>query len=115
LGAYLLGASGLVRAYGKAAISALDNTTTVIRKLCCEACVRVDYALYGKIRNFLETNNYPVKDTRFTDSVEVVLVIEEGRKDSFCNGLTEITGGKTEVVFGNKIHAYFDEEGNFVK
>lgn len=114
-GGILLGASGLVRAYGKAAVSALDNVQTVIRKLCCETSVRVDYSLYGKIRNFFESGNFPVRDTRFADDVEVLLVIENERKEYFCREITEITGGKAEITFGEKVFAYFDEEGNFVR
>jgi len=114
-GGILLGASGLVRAYGKAAVSALDNVQTVIRKLCSEAFVRVDYTLYGKIRSFLEAKNFPVCDTRFTDDVEVVLVIEEERKEYFFSELTEITGGKADIIFGGRVFAYFDEEGNFIR
>lgn len=114
-GGILLGASGLVRAYGKAAISALDNVPAVIRKLCYEACVRVDYALYGKIRNFLDANNFPVCDTKFTDNVELILVIEDGRKEYFYKELTDITGGKALISFCGEKYAYFDEKGNFVR
>lgn len=114
-GGILLGASGLVRAYGKAAASALDNVRPVTRKLCYKTCVRMDYALYGKMLNFFELNNFHVCDSKFTDIVEVDLVIEEEKKEYFYKELVEITGGKAEVAFVEKVCAYFDENGNFVK
>jgi len=113
-GGILLGASGLVRAYGKAAVSALDNALIVTRKLCYKTCVRMDYALYGKIRNFIDSRSFPVYDSKFTDIVELVIILEDDRKENFYKEIVEITGGKAEVEFGQKVHAYFDEEGNYV-
>ncbi|NLX76729.1 MAG: YigZ family protein [Clostridiaceae bacterium] len=114
-GGILLGASGLVRAYGKAATASLDNAKTVIRKLCHKTSVSMDYTLYGKLLNYLESSNIPICSSEFTSNVEVVLLIEEEKKDRFHKEVTEITGGKAEVVFHRKEYAYFDEEGNFLK
>ena len=71
--------------------------------------------MYGKIRNYFETNNLHICDTNFTSDVEVVLVIEEEKKEHFHKDVTEITGGKAEVVFDQKVYAYFDEQGNYLK
>ncbi|HEY8420875.1 MAG TPA: YigZ family protein [Thermoclostridium sp.] len=114
-GGILLGASGLVRAYGKAAVSALDNARIVTRKLCYEACIRMDYTLYGRIRNFVDSGNIPVYDSSFTNIVEMVLIVEEERKENFQKEVVDITGGKAEIVFDRKVHAYFDEDGNYVR
>lgn len=114
-GGILLGASGLVRAYGKAATCGIDNAETVVRKLCCKTHVRMDYNLYGKVRNFFETRNLPVYDSNFTDIVEAILVIDEEKTEYFYKEMTEITGGKAEIIFDQKVYAYFDEEGNFLR
>lgn len=114
-GGILLGASGLVRAYGKAAAASLDSVQTVIRKLCLKTYVRLDYALYGKVRNFFETKNLPVCDSQFTNIVEVVLVIEKEMRDHFYDEIVELTGGQAEIVFDKEVHAYFDENGHYIK
>jgi predicted SAM-dependent methyltransferase len=75
----------------------------------------MDYTLYGKLLNYLESSNIPICSSEFTSNVEVVLLIEEEKKDRFHKEVTEITGGKAEVVFHRKEYAYFDEEGNFLK
>lgn len=82
-GGILLGASGLVRAYGKAATASLDNAKTVIRKLCHKTSVSMDYTLYGKLLNYLESSNIPICSSEFTSNVEVVLLIEEEKRIVF--------------------------------
>ena len=74
----------------------------------------MDYTLYGKLRNYLRISNIPICSSEFTSNVEVVLLIEgkKKKKDRFHKEVTEITGGKAEVVFHRKEYAYFDEEGN---
>jgi uncharacterized YigZ family protein len=52
-GGVLLGASGLVRAYGKAAISGIESAKIVRRLLCVSMDIRVHYTFSGKLSNAL--------------------------------------------------------------
>ena len=109
-----LGAPGLVRAYGKAASSAIENTQVVTRRLCYKTYVTSDYPMHGKIRNFLDTNDFPIADIHFTDTVKFELYIENDRADFFNKQITEITGGKSQIDYNQKLFAYFNEKGDFL-
>ncbi|HZK26426.1 MAG TPA: YigZ family protein [Thermoclostridium sp.] len=113
-GGVLLGAPGLVRAYGKAASAAVENTQIVTRELCYKTNVISDYPMYGKIRNFIDTNDFPIADIHFTDVVESELYIENDRMEFFKNQITEITGGQAQINHNQKIYAYFSKKGDFL-
>jgi uncharacterized YigZ family protein len=110
-GGVLLGASGLVRAYGKAASAGLDNARVVISKLCLKTIIHIDYHIYGKLQNFLAGNQFPIIDTRFTESVEVMVYTEPDRKEFFEKSVFELTGGKCEISYQEKKYVNFNEDG----
>jgi uncharacterized YigZ family protein len=113
-GGILLGASGLVRAYGKAAIAGLDDAGIIFRKLCFRTVVQTEYFLYGKIQNLLATYQYAVSDTRFSDLVEIELFIEPEKKDMFDNQITELTGGQAKIYYQERTYVNFDQNGKYI-
>lgn len=113
-GGVLLGASGLVRAYGKAASAGLDDAGVVHRKLCFRTVVHMEYPLYGRIQNFLAEKRFAVAGTQFTSIVEVELLLETEKKGFFEKEITELTGGKAQIEYGQKAWANFDEAGNYI-
>jgi len=113
-GGVLLGASGLVRAYGKAASAGLDDAGVVNRKLCVRTTILLEYQLYGKVQNFLAGQHFAVAGTQFTSNVEVELVLEPERRDFLEKEITELTGGKARIEYGQKLWANFDEAGNYI-
>jgi uncharacterized YigZ family protein len=112
-GGILLGASGLVRAYGKAALAGILDAQIITKKECLIVNINVDYHIYGKIQNFINTNKLPVRDTRYTDRVEMELIIEEEKMEFYQKELDDITGGNADIKTIGKIFAGFDENGNF--
>ncbi len=70
--------------------------------------------MHGKIRNFLDTNDFPIADIHFTDIVKFELYIENDRADFFNKQITEITGGKSQIDYNQKLFAYFNEKGDFL-
>ena len=113
-GGILLGASGLARAYGKAAAAGLMDAQIIIKKQCFVAIVNAGYHEYGKIQNFMNTYKLQVKDTKYTDKVQIELLIEYDKKDSFEKDLNDITGGAAEIIIAGKTYASFDENGSYL-
>ncbi|MDD4296251.1 MAG: DUF1949 domain-containing protein, partial [Ruminiclostridium sp.] len=109
-----LGASGLARAYGKAAAAGIMDAQIIMKKQCYVAIVNADYHTYGKIQNFINTDKLQVRDTRYTDKVQIELLIECDKKDAFEKGLNDITGGTAEVLIEDKTYASFDEDGSYL-
>lgn len=110
-GGILLGASGLVRAYGKAASMGLEDAGAVTRKICYKVLLRIGYHLHGKIQNTAALNNFTITDTKYTDVVEIEILIEPERKDFFEKTVAEASGGQAEICFQGKTYAYFDDNG----
>ncbi|MGB3990232.1 MAG: YigZ family protein, partial [Acetivibrionales bacterium] len=62
-GGTLLGASGLVRAYGKSAAVGIEAAGIVRKLLCTEVRVTIDYSMLGRIQAAIASRGYSVKDT----------------------------------------------------
>nr|WP_246378107.1 YigZ family protein [Nocardioides ginsengisegetis] len=72
-GGTLLGAGGLVRAYGDAVRAALEQTGTLRRELVRELALEVDHADAGRIEGELRSRDVAVLDTAWTDRVTLRL------------------------------------------
>lgn len=113
-GGILLGASGLARAYGKAAAAGILDAQVIAKKQCLIIVINTDYHIYGKIQNYINSNKLPVTDTRYTDRVQIELIIEEEKKELFQKELDDITGGNADLAIEDKVYAGFDENGNYI-
>ncbi|MBC3839866.1 YigZ family protein [Streptacidiphilus sp. 4-A2] len=67
-GGVLLGAGGLVRAYGGAVSAALDQAVVVERQLVAVFEVGTDHARAGRLENDLRAAGHVVRDVRYTAS-----------------------------------------------
>jgi len=110
-GGILLGASGLVRAYGKAASLGLEDAGVVTRKMCHQAHLRIGYHLHGKVQNIAALNNFTITDTKYMDVVEIEMLIEPEKKEFFEKTIAEASGGQAEIYFHGKTYANFDDNG----
>jgi len=110
-GGILLGASGLVRAYGKAASIGLEDAGVITRKICYKTLLRIGYHLHGKVRNIAELNDFTITGTNYTDVVEIELLIEPEKKEFFEKTIAEASGGQAEIYFQEKTYANFDDNG----
>lgn len=113
-GGILLGASGLVRAYGKAAAAGLDDAGFLFSKQCVKTAVHIEYSLYGKVQNVLAANGYAVSGTNFSEIVELILFIEPVKLDQFEKEMAEITAGQAKITRLEKTYVNFDEKGNYL-
>jgi uncharacterized YigZ family protein len=101
-GGTLLGASGLVRAYGKSAAMGIEAAGLVKRQLCIETGITMDYSLLGKLQALAASKGYKVKDTVYAQDVDMYLYIPVDEFEAFSALVTEATNAKAIVYAGEK-------------
>ncbi len=101
-GGTLLGASGLVRAYGKSAAMGIEAAGLVKRQLCIETGITMDYSLLGKLQAVTASKGYKVKDTVYAQDVDMYLYVPVDEFEAFSALVTETTNAKASVYAGEK-------------
>lgn len=104
-GGVLLGAGGLVRAYGSAVSAALDHVGLLERRPVRIVTTTVDYLLAGKLDNDLRSAGYQVADTDYQAEVRFLINVPESEVDTFRAWLAEATGGAAEPELGGLTYA----------
>ncbi|HOK43684.1 MAG TPA: YigZ family protein [Thermoclostridium caenicola] len=103
-GGILLGAGGLVRAYGKAAAGGVLEAREIRVKSCVEAKIYVEYHLSGKLQNMLLSEGFILGGTEYSDRVTFKVLIDENQKGNLEEKVSEITGGKACIAYcGHKL------------
>ncbi len=102
-GGTLLGAGGLVRAYGDAVRAGLDTAGTVRRRLLHEVAVAVDPADAGRIEGDLRTRGVTVLDVTWSERVRLVLGVTPEGLDEVRSTVAALTAGIAEpTVVGQR-------------
>ena len=112
-GGTLLGTGGLVRAYQKAAQEGLAASVIIQKRTGQKLTIRTDYNGIGKIQYLTAKNHTAVLDTRYTDIVEMDVVVPADDTDSFCSQITEATGGRAKIRRGDLVE-YADADGDIL-
>ena len=94
-----LGAGGLIRAYSGSVAQAIVHTGIVEGRLQQEVFVQLDYSNWGKMENFIASENLAVKDTQFTDRV-VTCMVDENQVDDFEAQVTDLLNGQVSFTTG---------------
>lgn len=105
-GGTLLGAGGLVRAYGKATKEGIDAAIPVMM-IYSEifSCV-CDYQLSGKLSYEIAENGFVIIDTKYEENVTYTLCTESKRGNELIEKLTEASNGKAKIErIGEKFYA----------
>ena len=97
-GGVLLGAGGLVRAYGKSARLGVDAAVRVEKLLCRVYSVKTDYSMYGRLQYAVIEGNYILRDTLFTDGVELRVCVRLDSCGAFEKMIVEESSGRTSAV-----------------
>lgn len=95
-----LGAGGLIRAYSVSVAQAIVHTGIVEGRLQQEVFVQLDYPNWGKMENFIASENLAVKDTQFTDRVVVTCMVDENQVDDFEAQVTDLLNGQVSFTTG---------------
>ena len=102
-GGILLGGGGLVRAYSHAASIAVSAAGIKEMKPYTLLTTTVDYNLYGKLENVINSNNGSVENSDFKENVTVSFLIPCENVSKFEKDLSEISLGSAlcEIVEEN--------------
>lgn len=97
-GGVLLGAGGLVRAYGKSAKLGIDAAVRIEKIYCNLYIIRCDYSTYGKLEYAINTEGYILKDCAFENDVCLTVGVKQGQENAFLKTVADISGGSAEVT-----------------
>ena len=103
-GGTLLGAGGLVRAYGKAAKLGIDKANITEKVYCHRLILKMSYDLLGKVRYLIETGNYILSNIDYTDSVSVTAYAEYDQLDRFLQEIKETTNGQVTPEISGEMY-----------
>jgi len=114
-GGTLLGAAGLIRAYGKSAMMGLNAAVIVKKQLCTELIVTMEYVYLGKVQNLIISEGYNVKSTEYGQDAEMTLLVPADMADGFTDKLIEATNANILVQKGRQEYIMLDEKGRWIK
>lgn len=92
-GGILLGAGGLIRAYGQAVTEALDAAGVAEFQQLRLVEVAVGYELAGRLESDLRNGRYLLRDTRYDELARFEIGVPAGELEGFRGWLAEVTGG----------------------
>ncbi|MEQ6903828.1 YigZ family protein [Nocardioides sp. YIM 152588] len=102
-GGTLLGAGGLVRAYGDAVREAVAEAGTLRRSLVREHLLVLDHADAGRVESDLRARGVVVLDTGYADRVTLRLGVPPEEEARLATALAELTAGaSTTAVVGER-------------
>ena len=96
-GGIKLGAGGLVRAYTKGAKVGIEATQIIEKVKYKEVGITIDYNQIGKVQNEIMNMGYTIKDTLYTDKVQIIVYSREEDVQSLKSKMTDITSGTAEL------------------
>jgi uncharacterized YigZ family protein len=96
-GGIKLGGGGLIRAYGRATTEAIAASGVVERRLHSLVEVSIDYNWLGKVENEIRGSEYPLKDIRYTDGVELLVYVPVEKEEDFIGWISEMTNGQAKI------------------
>ncbi len=97
-GGTLLGAGGLVRAYGAAVRAALPLAGTLRRALLTELALELDHADAGRVEGELRSRGVTVLDVAYDARVRLLLAAAPHEVDRVAAVVAAATGGQTFPV-----------------
>lgn len=97
-GGTLLGAGGLIRAYGQVVSDALNEVGIVERVPLTVVAVEADHAEAGRLENLLRHTSWRVSDIDYGAQVTFELPLGETEIEPFRAWLSETTSGRCEAI-----------------
>ncbi|WP_142412949.1 YigZ family protein [Hathewaya massiliensis] len=108
-GGILLGASGLTRAYSKAAAEAVKEGQIVEKVLGAKVNIEIEYDLLGKVQHSFLQSNIHIEDIEYSDKVILTLFLELDKIEEVEREIMNITSGKGILLRDDSKH-YFKLE-----
>lgn len=96
-GGILLGAGGLVRAYGESAAIGLDNSK-IIKKVKCDLYqVITDYNMLGKVQWEINQRDLKIKHVEYLENVSIEVFVPVSLNMNFEQFILNLTSGNATV------------------
>ncbi|MBQ4067781.1 MAG: YigZ family protein [Lachnospiraceae bacterium] len=114
-GGVLLGTGGLIRAYQGAVNEGLENSVIIEKYEGVKYSVITDYNGMGKIQYIINMEGYHLLDTIYTDNVEMIVVVENDKCNSFENKITEATAARATVTSVNNVSYGISDNGDYIE
>jgi len=97
-GGILLGAGGLVRAYGGTAKDTLNAAGLSRMQLWATAAVSCTYPLYERMKLLVEGCGGIIEDTEYGADILLTVTLPAQRKEELCEKVTELSAGRLEAL-----------------
>lgn len=101
-GGTLLGAAGLVRAYGRSATLGIEAAGIIKRQLCVVTDMMLEYNLFGKVQSILGAKGYLIKDTSYGRDVQMSFYVPVDEYEPFVSLISEATNARALLSPGGK-------------
>lgn len=96
-----LGAGGLLRAYGRAAKSCLENSTITFKKLYTPLELTVDYSYVKKLQNDFSNRNIINSNPEFMENVKLRIFVPYNQVDESIDYYKNLTSGNIDFKVRN--------------
>lgn len=107
-GGILLGAGGLVRAYTKSVVGALDEAKIVRKELFYNVDIILDYIFWGKIENILKNFGLEILNIEYLENVKINLSVKKEEFERLKNIMINETSDNCIVkINGEKYGSVF--------
>lgn len=97
-GGTLLGAGGLVRAYGKAAKLALDSAGRCIQQVWDVLQIPCPYGLYERVRQEIAAAGGQIDQADFAVEVDIRAMLPQEKTEGFLERLRDVSNGKVQAT-----------------
>lgn len=113
-GGTLLGAAGLVRAYGKSAALGIESAEVVTKKLCTLVNVILEYTIFGKVQSFIISSGYHIKGIVYGQDVEMLVYVPSGSLDEFNASIKDVTNDRALIDVQDNAYITLDNEDKLI-
>ena len=113
-GGTMLGAGGLVRAYGKSAKEGLVAAGIIRKKLCHRLMINADYTLLGKIQNEIALGGDIIDEILYQEDVCLSVLIPVSQTESFIKNMIDTCNGRVKIVKKDTKYIAVNEHGKLV-
>lgn len=114
-GGILLGAGGLIRAYGNSCKAGVDAGIKVLRLEGCDFHITFDYDRYGKLNNYLQSKNIKILNTEFMENIKLNIVCLKKDFEGIKTDIMNMMNGKEIMNEKNAVLCYVDENENIME
>lgn len=102
-GGILLGAGGLVRAYTKTVVSAVEKAVIVEKQLFYKVSITIDYIYWGKIENHLKNLGLEIIEIEYLEKVKINLFVNKNEFERLEKLIVNETANNCLIVVNDEL------------